>query len=223
MRSHLVLFLLAPAHGWTARSHPSVQRARSVQLQMKSAEPPITSGAYTGEEIGDDAKTDGIPNYMLRTSGTIVRLAEGLDSATAVTEDGVLFDSNCLVSIVTSDVIEMVQQQGGSAEKIDYLGENILVEGLLFDDFKAEDIFELAPADAADSADVVTLEIVEARPSSALELGQLGDDEEKKRSIASITSIAPGFAGWTARVVGGGRVRTGFTFATRAADSAATA
>ena len=220
MRRHLLLALIAPvAHGWTASPPPprcrsSLQRARLIRL---GAEPQRTSGAATGEEIGDDDKTEGIPNYMIRTSGTIVRLAEGADSATAVTEDGVLFDSDCQVSIVTSDVIEMVQQQGGSAEKIDYLGENILVEGMLFDDFKAEDIFEVAPAGTADGTkdEVVTLEIIEARSSSALELGQLGDDEDKKRSIESITSIAPGFSGWTARVVAAGRVRAGFTIAKR--------
>ena len=45
--------------------------------------------------------------------------------------------------------IDMVQQQGGAAEKVDYLGENILVAGMLFDDFAAGDTLTIAPADAA--------------------------------------------------------------------------
>ena len=84
------------------------------------------------------------------------------------------YEMDRVVSIVTSDVIDMVQQQGGAAEKVDYLGENLLVEGMLFDDFMAEDTFAIAPEDAAD--DGVLLEIVEARPTSELELGQLGDE-----------------------------------------------
>jgi len=168
-----------------------------------------STGAATGEEV---EKTDGIPNYMLRTSGTVIRLAEGRDSSSAVQEDGVMYEPNRLVSIVTSDVIDMIKQQGGSAEKVDYLGENLLVEGMLFDDFKAEDTFSLASG-SADDADAVTLEIVEPSPSSALELDQLGDDDDKRRSIASIVSLAPGFSGWTARVVGAGRVRAGFKIA----------
>jgi hypothetical protein len=203
----LLLALVAPvARGWTAS--PLAPRRLSFRLR---AEPQLP-GAADMREISDEEKTEGIPNYMIRTSGTIVRLAEG--SATAVAEDGLLFDADREVSIVTSDVIEMVQQQGGSAEKIDYLGENMLVEGMLFDDFMAKDVFEVAPAGAADD-DVVTLEIVEARSSLTLDLGQLGQDEDKKRSIESITSIAPGFSGWTARVVAAGRVRAGFTIAKR--------
>ena len=57
------------------------------------------------------------------------------------------------------------------------------------------------------------LEIVEPRPSSALELGQLGDDDGKRQSIASILGIQAGFAGWNARVVEAGRVQTGFKIA----------
>jgi|EP00908_Phaeocystis_cordata_P007334 hypothetical protein len=171
-----------------------------------------TSGAATGATISDADKTDGIPNYMLRTSGTVVRLAEGPGSSTAVEDNGVLYEADRLVSIVTSDVIDMVQQQGGSAEKVDYLGENLLVSGLLFDDFKAEDTFEIGSAEDSAEADVVKLEIIEARPASALELGQC-DDAAKKQSIATMMAMAPGFSGWSAKVLEAGRVRTGFKIA----------
>ena len=65
---------------------------------------------------------------------------------------------------------------------------------------------------------MVTLEIVEPRPMSAVELGQLGDDAAARQSTATMLSIAPGFSGWSARVVAGGRVTTGYTIAKRAAD-----
>ena len=60
-----------------------------------------------------------------------------------------------------------------------------------------------------------TLEIVEPRPSTELELGQLGDDDATRQSIASICSLASGFSGWTARVIAAGQVRTGFSIAKR--------
>merc|ERR1719231_783112 len=148
---------------------------------------------------------------MLRTDGTVSRVAESPDSSTVVQEDGVLYEPDRVVSLVTSDVIDMVQQQGGAAQKVDYLGENILVEGLLFDDFKAGDTFDIASPDMAmDSGDFVTLEIVEPRPATALELGQLGDDDGKRQSLTSMLSLAPGFSGWKARVVVSGRVGGGF-------------
>ena len=106
-------------------------------LQLKSDEPKIEglkTAAATGAEIADEDKTDGIPNYMLRTAGTITRVAEGADSSSNLQDDGVLYESDRMVSIMTSDVIDMVQQQGGAAAKVEYLGENLLVDGLLFDD-----------------------------------------------------------------------------------------
>ena len=145
---------------------------------------------------------------MLRTSGTITRLSEGSSTAQ---EDEVVYESDRLVSIVTSDVIDMVQQQGGAAEKVDHLGENMLVDGMLFDDFKPEDTYVIASTD--DGADLVTLEIVEPRPASALDLGQLGDDDGARQGLVSILGIQSGFAGWTARVVGAGRVRPSCTIA----------
>ena len=51
--------------------------------------------------------------------------------------------------------------------------------------------------------------------SSSLDLGQLGDDEKRKGSIAAMLSLSTGFSGWTAKVVAPGRVRTGFTIAKR--------
>lgn len=192
----LMVSLLAPACAWTTAPQvhlprlPVELRARPC-LQLR-AEPfdASTSGAATGAKIDEKDKTDGIPNYMLRDAGTISRLSESLDSSTEVQDDGVLYETDRLVSIVTSDVVEMVQQQGGSAEKVDYLGENILVEGLLFDDFRAEDTFEIA--DSENGADAVTLQIVEHRAPAALELGQLGDDDGKRQSILSIGGLAPG-------------------------------
>ena len=209
-RYMLLLALQASAaHGWFTAPPLRIPISRpAVPIQLQPDEFPASrSGAATGAK--DIEKTNGIPTYMLRTSGTVARLSEGPD---AVQDDGVVYEQDHVVTILTSDVIDMVQQEGG--DKIDHLGENILVDGMLFDDFKAEDTFEVVLPDSADSADegaeiVVTLEIVEPRPSSALELGQLGDDADKKRSITSLLSISPGFAGWTARVVVSGRVRSG--------------
>ena len=48
-----------------------------------------------------------------------------------------------------------------------------------------------------------------AGATSALELGQIGDDDGAKNKIASFLSLAVGFTGWTANVVVAGRVRTG--------------
>ena len=211
MGAVLLLTLCAStAYGWSAEQLHTATRASftprgRASLQALDAS---SSGAATGAE--DIAKTDGIPNYMLRSTGTISRLAEGSGSSTAVQGDGVVLEQDQLVTILTSDVIDMVQQQGDTAEKVDYLGENILVEGLLFDDFAADDSFEITSDEVAE---VVTLEIVEPRPSSALELGQVGDDDGKKQSIASILSLAPGFSGWTARVVVPGRVNAGYQIA----------
>ena len=162
-------------------------------LQLKSDEPKIEglkTAAATGAEIADEDKTDGIPNYMITTSGTVTRLAEAPDSATAVQDNGVQYDADRLVTIMTSDVIDMVQQQGGAAEQGDHLGENIMVDGMVFDNFKADDTFDIQSDDGAHHA--ITLKIVEPRPSTALELGQLGDDATKRQSIASILSLAPG-------------------------------
>eukprot|EP00966_Prymnesium_polylepis_P221750 5129809-Prymnesium_polylepis.1 len=133
MLSWLLLVALPAAHGWTspqphgpAAGHSLQPRARASALQMGATEPfdGSASGVVTGAE--DIEKTDGIPNYMIRTSGTVARVAEGPDSSTEVQDDGVLYEPGRLVSIMTSDVIDMVQQQGGAAEKVDYLGENIL-------------------------------------------------------------------------------------------------
>ena len=203
------------AYGWTplpqllAGAPFSIQlRARPSILQLLDVPPegpPAEFGIATG---GDVPKKDGIPLYMLRETGAIKRVAEPEESSTDVLVDGVQYDAESLVSILTYDVIEMVQQQGGSAEKVDYLGENVLVEGMLFDDFAAGDTFQIDPP-GDDDAVVVTLEIVEPCATSALQLTQLGDDEAKKQSISSLLSLAPGFAGWSARVVTAGRVRAG--------------
>jgi len=56
----------------------------------------------------------------------------------------------------------------------------------------------------------VALQVIETRPASEVELGQLGDDEGKRQSITSLVSLAAGFSGWTARVLVPGRVRAGF-------------
>ena len=221
----LPALMVSTVHGWAALHVPAPPahqpRARAAVLQLEPFDA-STSGAATGEEIAEEDKTEGIPNYMLRNAGTVSRLAEGADSCTIVQDDGAQYEPDCMVSIITSDVIDMVQQQAGEAEKVDYLGENILVEGLLFDDFMAEDTFQIASPDAADGAgDVVTLEIVEARPSSAVELGQLGDDESKRQSIASMLSLAPGFSGWTARVTAAGRVQAGFKISKRSVAAVA--
>jgi hypothetical protein len=206
-RCWVILVALPAAHGWCTAPQtplPACPRARLSLLELAElASSGGASGAATGEDV---AKTDGIPNYMIRTAGRVARIAEGSDSA-AVLDDGVLYESDRLVSIVTSDVIEMVQQQGGAAEKLDYLGENLLVDGLLFDDFRVDDTFEVA---SPDGGEAVRLEIVAARPSSAMELGQLGDDQSKRQSIAAIGGLAPGCSGWQAKVVGAGRVRAGF-------------
>ena len=63
-----------------------------------------------------------------------------------------------------------------------------------------------------DVVDFEGLEIIEARPASALELGQC-DDAAKKQSIATMMAMAPGFSGWSAKVLEAGRVRTGFKIA----------
>ena len=201
------------AHAWTIPSlHlPSIQsRTTHIRLQLQPDEEPaiFVPAAATGEDV---EKTDGIPNYMIRNVGTVTRVAESPDSESEMQADGVHYEMDRVVSIVTSDVIDMVQQQGGAAEKVDYLGENLLVEGMLFDDFMAEDTFAIAPEDAAD--DGVFLEIVEARPTSELELGQLGDDEAQKQSISSFLSMANGFSGWTAKVVTPGQVGVGYKIA----------
>ena len=156
-------------------------------------------------------KTNGIPNYLLRTSGTVTRLVER-DASVAMADDGVHYEADRLVSILTTDMIDMVQQQGGSATKVDHLGENILVEGMLFDDFKANDTFEVV---GEDGASALTLKIVEPRLASAVELSQLGDDEGKKRSISNILTIQSGFSGWTARIATAGRARVGFKISKR--------
>ena len=126
-----------------------------------------------------------------------------------------LFERDRLVSIVTSDVIDMVQQEVGP--KVDYLGENILVQGLLFDDFKVADKFVIASADDfdPDASGVLNLEILEPRPAHSLNLDQLGDDDSQRKSITSMLSMASGFCGWTARVKIAGRVRSGFKIAKR--------
>ena len=151
------------------------RRVRRSDLDVAAA------GAATGAEISDDDKTEGIPNYLLRFSGTVDRLADGL--ADGLAYDGVAYELDREVRILTTDVIEMVQQQGGAAEKVDYLGENILVTGMLFDDFAAGDTLTIAPPDAAEGAGALTLEIVAQGEASALELGQLGDDDKRKASI----------------------------------------
>ena len=53
----------------------------------------------------------------------------------------------------------------------------------------------------------------EPRPATALDLGQLGDDEGARQGLVSILGIQSGFAGWTARVIGAGRVRSSCTIA----------
>ena len=206
-------------HAWTAPQLSNVAHA-SFQLRARPclqalADPP-GGGMYNGADpnqraaTGDEIeKTDGIPNYMIRTSGTISRLFDD-----AVQDDGVVYEADRVVSLLTPDVIDMVQQQGGSAEKVDHLGENMMVDGMLFDDFQAEAIFDIASPDG--DADVVTLKIVEARSSSEVELGQMGDDEAKKQSIASILGIQSGFSGWSAQVVTPGRVQAGFKITKRA-------
>ena len=217
MLLHHLLVLWAStssAHAWTAaHSPPAWTAAHSLPARSLRAACPVVAAAEdvhvpaaaTGEDV---EKTDGIPNYMIRTSGTVVRVVGG-EGSTVDADGGVVADG--LLSILTSDVIDMVQQQGGAAEKLDCLGEDMLVDGLLFDDFKAGDTFEIASPDGAD--DALTLEIIEPRPSSALELDQLGDDESTKRGIASILSLGPGFSGWSARVVTAGRVAVGYQIA----------
>jgi hypothetical protein len=223
MKSLIVLLALRTGgHAWHAPSPTgeafwcsSKPRAQlSLQLQVDPPDPSRT-GAATGEEV---EKTDGIPNYMLRTSGTVSRVAEGSQSSATVASNGVFYEQNRLVCILTSDVIDMVQQQGGAAESVDYLGENILVKDMLFDDFKADDMFELASPDRTDdSADTVTLQVVETRPPSEVELGQLGDDQDKRNSISSLVSLAAGFSGWKARILNPGHVRAGFIITKREA------
>tara|TARA_B110001452_G_scaffold119655_1_gene99286 strand:- start:281 stop:925 length:645 start_codon:yes stop_codon:yes gene_type:complete len=213
------MIALAATCAWTPQLHlatrPSVELRTRPCLQLRADSfDASTNNANTGAKIDDKDKTDGIPNYMLRDAGTISRLSESLDSSASVEDDGVLYETDRLVSIVTSDVVEMVQQQGGAAENVDFLGENILVDGLLFDSFQAEDTFEIA--DSEDGADAVTLQIVEHRAPAALDLGQLGDDDGKRTSVLSIGGLAPGFSGWTARVVTAGRVRSGFKIAKQA-------
>ena len=242
-----LLLALPAAHGWTRPHSPPTARALApgrarpssssssssspgrlaAQLQADSEEESSRqaavresfdgsiTGAATGAKGDEIEKTDGIPNYMLRSSGTIARVVDG--EGAVQSEDGVAYESGQLVSLVTSDVIEMVQQQGGAAEAVDTLGENLLVDGFLFDDFMAEDTFTIADPDSA-QASILELEIVEARPSSALELGQMGDDDAKKQSVASILGLSTGFAGWTAKVVAGGRVRVGYEIAKRGSD-----
>ena len=168
------LALWAPvAHCWVAaqlhapaRSSLGPRARRSVQPRACDAVPEMTdadlerrvrrsdldaaaAGAATGAEFTDADKTEGIPNYLLRFSGTVNRLAEPQGGAAAVTDDGVAYELGREVRLLTTDVIDMVQQQGGAAEKVDYLGENILVAGMLFDDFAAGDTLTIAPADAA--------------------------------------------------------------------------
>jgi len=238
-----MIALWAPvAHCWAtaqlhAPAHSSLQlRARrSVQPRACDADVPemteadlerrvrrsdldvAAAGAATGAEISDDDKTEGIPNYLLRFSGTVDRLADGL--ADGLAYDGVAYELDREVRILTTDVIEMVQQQGGAAEKVDYLGENILVTGMLFDDFAAGDTLTIAPPDATEGADALTLEIVAQGEASALELGQLGDDDKRKASITMMLGLSTGFAGWTAKVVAAGRVRIGFTIAKTAKEA----
>lgn len=218
MSRWIVLFPLWAqlAHSWLTPptlifTSPSFQLRARPSLQLDAEPPAYVTGAATGAKIDDEDKTNGIPNYMLRSSGTITRIAEGQDSS--VQSDGVLYEQNSLVSIMTSDVIDMVQQQGGAAEKIDYLGEDILVEGLLFDDFMPEDTFEIISSVDDQASDVVTPEIVEPRSSTALVLDQLGDDDSKRQSIATLLSQFTGFSGWTARVLVAGRVSAGFKIA----------
>ena len=220
----LIVHAPAAVRGWAASPSLGAIRVcshvlpRSSCPQLKKEETFIPSAA-TGETIPDVEKTDGIPNYMLKTAGTITRLVESPESSAAVKDDGVLYEDGRTVAIVTSDVIDMVQQQGGAAEKIDFLGENILVDGMLFDGFMAGDTFEIAPADSkdGDTDDVLSLDIVEHRPSSALDLSQLGEDDSTRQSITAFLELAVGFTGWSARVARGGRVQAGFKIAKRTA------
>jgi hypothetical protein len=227
MRQCCLLLLALRAsvlHGWsTAQLHVPARaavnlRARPVLMQLEPD--PVDDDGLNGMTVnarGEEvAKKDGIPEYCFRTSGNISRVAEKSDSSTAAGDDGVLYEADRLVSIVTSDVIEMVQQQGGAAEDVDYLGEDMLVEGLLFDSFKAGNVFEIASAEKLGSeSDAVTMEVVEERDSSSVELGQLGDDDAKRQSITSLLSLSPGLAGWVARVVVPGRVCADFKIAKR--------
>ena len=220
MRRHAVLLFMAfqdsTTDAWQVPQLHVLPRSLQVRARINLQQPaePFIPAAATGE---DTPKTDGIPDYMLRNSGTVKRIAEGADSSTPVHEEnGVLYESGRMVHILTSDIIDMVQQQGGAAEKVDYLGENVLVEGMLFDDFGPEDIFELSPPDVPVDREALTLEIVEPRGVSSLELGQLGEDEKARRSVAGIISLNPGFSGWMARVVSPGQVRAGFKIAKRA-------
>ena len=201
-------------HSRALRAAKAEEAAEAAEVEAEAAAERAALKEAAGSAEPSDATaapvamTRGIPNYMLRTSGTIARLAADLKSA-----DGVLYARERLVSIVTVDVIEMIQQQGGGAEKVTNLGEDILVQGLLFDSFQPGDTFEVVASADSGVATLLAMEIVEARPSSALDLAQLGADDEKRRGIASLASVAPGLSGWTARVVVPGRARTGFKIA----------
>jgi len=53
------------------------------------------------------------------------------------------------------------------------------------------------------------------RTAQGLDLGQLGDDDTRKLSIASMLGLSAGFSGWTARVVAAGEAQKGYTIAKR--------
>lgn len=191
---------------WVARRDEWIEAVRTAP----SVHDASASGAATGTEV---AKTNGIPNYMLRFSGKVARLGGGGHSE-VVADSGVLLERDRVVVLVTSDVIEMVQQQGGAAASVDRLGEDVLVEGMLFDDFKPDDTLTMGPFEADEGgAQAVTLEIIEPRQSTALELEQLGGDDSMRQKVVGVLSLAAGFAGWRARVVVDGRVRPGFRIA----------
>ena len=194
-----------------------LQRSSVLRLSELLPEPPGASiGAATGAEVEKNA--EGIPVYMLRTSGTVTRLAAD-GSGTTAADEGVAFAEGEVVSIVTTDVIEMVQQQGGAAERVSCLGETIQVDGMTFDDLQAEDILDIS-SEGEGQGPVVSLVVVEHRPPlTAPQLVQI-DDDNKRQSVSRMwaSMAAHGFSGWTARVSQPGRIHAGCKISKRGAD-----
>ena len=128
-----MIALWAPvAHCWAtaqlhAPAHSSLQlRARrSVQPRACDADVPemteadlerrvrrsdldvAAAGAATGAEISDEDKTEGIPNYLLRFSGTVDRLTLTMGGVRSVPDDSLPYSLDETVRTLTSELVRV--------------------------------------------------------------------------------------------------------------------
>ena len=128
----LVVVWAAAAHGWVAaqlhapaHSSQSLRVRRSFQPRAESADVPemteadlerrvrrsdldvAAAGAATGAEISDEDKTEGIPNYLLRFSGTVDRLTLTMGGVRSVPDDSLPYSLDETVRTLTSELVRV--------------------------------------------------------------------------------------------------------------------